>query len=75
MPNGRNVWVSPRSNGWAVKREGAKRAIEVKTTQAEAWNMARHIAKERGGEAFLKGRDNKIRERNTYGHDPYPPKG
>lgn len=75
MPNRNNFWVSPRPNGWAVKNEGAGRAAAVKGTQAEAWKLARRLAKERRGEAFLKGRDNKIRERNTYGHDPYPPRG
>ena len=28
-----------------------------------------------GGEVFIHGRDGKIRERNTYGHDPFPPQG
>jgi hypothetical protein len=71
-----NYWTHQRQDGkWETKREGAKRASVVTDTQAEAWQRNKELGKESGGEAFLKGRDNKIRERNSYGDDPYPPKG
>ena len=71
-----NYWTHQRPDGkWETKREGAKRAAVVTDTQAEAWQRNKELAKESGGEAFLIGRDNKIRERNSYGDDPYPPKG
>ena len=71
-----NYWTQPRSDGrWESKREGANRASLVSDTQREAWAHSIQKAKANGGEAFLKGRDGLIRERNTYGKDPYPPKG
>lgn len=75
MPNSRNYWASKRSNGWAVKREGASKAASVHSTQEEAWTETRRLARGSGGEALLKGVNGKIRARNTYGKDPFPPKG
>ncbi|WP_230281596.1 DUF2188 domain-containing protein [Croceicoccus sp. Ery15] len=76
MANDKNYWTQKRPDGrWESKREGGERASKVSDTQAEAWAYSKSKAKEGGGEAFLKGRNNEIRERNTYGKDPYPPKG
>ncbi|WP_081781018.1 DUF2188 domain-containing protein [Sulfitobacter noctilucae] len=76
MSKSKNVWTSPRSDGqWAVQTEGSERAASLHATQAEAWDSARGLARSRGSEAFLQGRNGQIRERNTYGKDPYPPKG
>lgn len=76
MPNKKNYWTQQRPDGkWESKREGATRASKVTDTQSDAWAHSREKATETKGEAFLKGRDGKIRERNTYGKDPYPPKG
>jgi len=71
-----NYWTQQRPDGkWESKREGADRASIVTDTQAEAWDYSKDKAGAAKGEAYLKGRDGKIRERNTYGKDPYPPKG
>ncbi|MCW3780255.1 DUF2188 domain-containing protein [Defluviimonas salinarum] len=76
MPNKDNFWTSPRDDGrWEAQREGGERASRVFDTQQEAWDYTRERARETGGEAFLQGRNGRIRERNTYGDDPYPPKG
>lgn len=76
MADDNNYWAQKREDGkWEAKREGASRASKVTDTQAEAWAYSKEKAKETGSEAFLKGRDGKIRERNTYGKDPHPPKG
>ena len=71
-----SYWVSKTPDGdWRVKREGADRASSVHGTQAEAWDRARDLARDAHGEAFLKNREGEIRERNTFGHDPFPPRG
>ena len=77
MGNKSNFWTQQRSDGkWESKREGAERASKVTVTQAEAWDYSKNHAHKEGGEAFLKNRKGRIRERNTYGdNDPYPPKG
>lgn len=70
-----NYWTSPRDGQWAVSRQGAERASSLHETQAEAWQEARRLARGSGGEALLQGEDGKIRARNTYGKDPFPPRG
>lgn len=75
MTNEKSYWTSKRADGWAVKKEGATKASSLHSTQGEAWTETRRLARGSGGEAFLKGEDGRIRARNTYGKDPYPPKG
>lgn len=75
MSSSKNYWTTKHPDGWAVKREGADRASSVHSTQAEAWSETRRLAKGTGGEAILQGEDGKIREKNSYGVDHFPPKG
>ena len=76
MGTDKGYWASPRKvGGWSVKRSGASRASSVHNTQAEAWKETRRLARGEGSEAFLMGKDGKIRARNTYGNDPNPPRG
>ena len=76
MPNENNYWTQQRPDGrWGSMHEGARRASRITDTQAEAWEYSKQKAEEVKGEAFLRGRDGKIRERNSYGKDPCPPKG
>lgn len=67
--------VVPRGGKWAVRKAGSERASGVYQTQDEAINRAREIAKNQGTELYVHGRDGRIRDRSSYGKDPYPPKG
>lgn len=67
--------VVPRSGNWAVRGAGNKRDTSVHETQQEAFEAAREIARNQRSEVFLHNRQGQIRERNTYGDDPHPPKG
>lgn len=71
----KNQHVVTHKDGWAVKSEGAHRATKVVPTQGEAIEIAKGIAQNNNSELFIHGRDGLIRERNTYGRDPYPPEG
>lgn len=71
----KGVHVTPRGGKWAVRSSGASRASRVVDTQREARNIAKEQAQRNGVELYVHGRDGRIRERNTYGKDPYPPKG
>lgn len=76
MPNPKNYWCSEHTDGWwYVQQEGAAGYISKHQTQAPAWEETKRLARASKGEAFLKGKDGKIRERNSYGDDPYPPRG
>jgi hypothetical protein len=67
--------VVPSSSGWSVKKAGAARATSNHETQAEAIAAAVEIARNQKTELYIHGRDGRIRERNSYGNDPKPPKG
>ena len=72
----KDYWTSKRSDGkWVVKKDGSSKASSLHVTQENAWREARRLARGEGSEAFLKGKDGKIRTRNSYGNDSYPPKG
>lgn len=67
--------VVPRDGKWSVRKAGAERATRTFETQREAISEARKIAKNQGTELYIHGRDGRIRERDSYGKDPFPPKG
>lgn len=71
----KNQHVVPKDGGWAVRGEGNSRASSTHPTQKGAIDAARDQARKQGSEMIIHGRDGKIRERNTYGKDPHPPKG
>lgn len=47
----------------------------VVSTQKEAIEIATKIAKNQGSELTIQGKDGRIRDKRSYGNDPYPPKG
>jgi len=71
----KNQHVVPHDAGWAVRGAGNSRLTSIHPTQAEAINSAKEIAQHQSSEMFIHGRNGQIRERNTYGDDPFPPKG
>jgi len=71
----RNQHVVPRDNGWAVRGAGSKRASSVHRTQREAIDAGRKIARNQGSELLIHGRDGRIRDRDSHGKDPFPPRG
>ena len=71
----KNQHAVPHPQGWAVKGAGNQKASSVHSTQREAIGAAREIAHNQGSELLIHGVNGRIRERNTYGNDPYPPKG
>jgi len=73
--SGKGQHVVPRDGQWAVRRTGSDRVTRVYQTQVEAIRAAREIARNQRAELYIHGRDGLIRERESYGRDPYPPKG
>jgi Uncharacterized protein conserved in bacteria (DUF2188) len=67
--------VAPSTGGWSVRRAGALRASGVFKTQDEAIKRGREIAKNQKSELFIHGRDGRIREKSSFGNDPFPSKG
>ncbi|MGN6196284.1 MAG: DUF2188 domain-containing protein [Ginsengibacter sp.] len=72
---GKNQHVTPHSNGgWQVKGAGNERATTVTKTQKQAIDAAISIAKNQKSEVVIHGSGGKIRDRDSYGNDPFPPK-
>ncbi len=67
--------VVPNGGRWSVRKAGASRASGTFATQREAIERAKDIARTQHTELYIHGRDGRIRERTSYGSDPYPPKG
>ncbi|WP_081477250.1 DUF2188 domain-containing protein [Thermus sp. CCB_US3_UF1] len=72
--NRKYLHVVRRGEGWAVEREGAKRASKIFRTQEEAKAYAREVAEREKGEVIVHDQKGRIRERDSYGSDPHPPK-
>lgn len=67
--------VVPRQNGgWAVKTAGTSRAGKVFENKVDAVKYARNSAKKTNGELYVHGKDGTIKERRSYGNDPFPPR-
>ena len=71
----KDVHVVPRGNGWAVEKNGSTRASKVTETQREAISAGKKIAEREKSELVIHGENGRIREKNSYGNDPSPPKG
>ena len=72
----KNQHVAPHPNGgWQVKGEGNSRATVRTATQKEAIGVARSIARNQGSELVIHRSDGRIRDKDSHGRDPFPPKG
>ena len=72
----KNQHVTPhKDGGWQVKGAGNSRATARTETQSQAIKIARDIAINNGSEVVIHGENGRIREKNSYGNDPFPPKG
>jgi len=69
-----NQHVVPYGSQWAVKGAGNTRATSVKDTQAAAIAVAREIAINKKVEVVIHRSDGTIRDKDSYGKDPVPPK-
>lgn len=71
-----NQHVTPHSQGtWQVIGAGNKRATVITNTQKEAVAIARNIAKNQQAELVIHGKNGRIRAKDSYGNDSFPPKG
>lgn len=69
-----NQHVVPNNGQWQVKRQGAEKATKNFETKKQAIDYARSIAIKQQSELVIHGRDGRIRDKDSYGNDPCPPK-
>ena len=68
--------VVKQEDGWAVRGEGNSRyTAKGMKTQEEARKRAEQIARNKGSDVIIHRPNGQIRDRNSYGNDPFPPKG
>lgn len=73
MPS--NLHVVQNGKMWEVKAEKVSLPISRHYNQSNAIEQATSVAREKHVEVLIHGRDGRIRERNSFGNDPFPPRG
>jgi hypothetical protein len=72
----KNQHITPHPNGgWQVKGAGNSRATVRTSTQKQAIDVGRSIAKNQHSELVIHRPNGRIRDKDSYGNDPFPPKG
>lgn len=66
--------VPDPNGGWSVKREGASRASKHFDKKQDAITYARNISKNRRAEFVIHRQDGTIHSKDSYEHDPNPPR-
>ena len=69
------VHTVPHGEGWANRREGSARVAKVFARKADAQAAGRQTAARERTEHLIHNKDGSVASRNSYGNDPYPPKG
>ena len=73
---GKNQHITPHpKGGWQVKGANNSRATVRTETKAEAIAIGKEIARNQRSEMVIHGRNGQIQDKNSYGNDPFPPKG
>ena len=72
---GKKQHVVPHNGKWAIRGEGNSRVTRTYETQRQAQSAARSIAKREKSEVVIHRPNGQIRDRDSYGNDPFPPKG
>jgi len=71
---GKNQHVVPHNGKWAVRGDGNERVTKITNTQTEAIKTAREIAIKQQSEVVIHRPNGQIRDKDSYGNDPCPPK-
>jgi hypothetical protein len=66
--------VVPHQGLWAVRGEGNLRVTSIHPTQFSAYQVARKIAINKRAEVLIHRPNGRIRDKDSFGNDPYPPK-
>lgn len=70
----KNFHSVPKNNGWAVKKEGITKPISIHHTQVASEDKARLLAKKAEVEAVYHNKRGEIKDKDSFGNDPNPPK-
>lgn len=71
---GKSQHVVPVGTNWGVRGENNSKLTSMHSTQTDAIRAAREIAINQHSEVVIHRKDGTIRDKDSYGNDPYPPK-
>ena len=74
MSKKRDIHVVPHNDRWATRKEGAERVGSTADTQRQAIERAREQARRENVEVVIHRPDGSIRDSDSYGNDPAPPR-
>jgi uncharacterized protein YdaT len=74
MSKKRDIHVVPHNDRWATRKEGAERVGTTADTQRQAIERARGQARREKVEVVIHRRDGTIRDSDSFGGDPNPPR-
>lgn len=69
-----NQHIVPNGNIWQVKRENSSHATKNFSRQSDAIDYGREIARNQHGELIIHDCKGRIRDKDSYGNDPFPPR-
>lgn len=72
---GKNQFVSPHGDQWAVKGSGNSKATKLFDKKQDALDFGKQIAKNQHSELIGQKKNGQINLKNSYGKDPNPPRG
>lgn len=73
---GKNQHVTPHpAGGWQVIGANNDRATRRTDTQSQAIDIARQISGNQQSELVIHRPNGQIRDKDSHGRDPFPPKG
>lgn len=70
----KNQHVVPNQGRWGVRGAGNEKMTSVHKTQGQAINAARKIAINNSAEVVIHRQNGQIRDKDSYGNDPCPPR-
>lgn len=70
----KNQHVVPHGDQWAVRGEGNGKVTKIVSTQGEGITVATEIAKNQRSEVVIHRPNGQIRDKDSYGNDPMPPR-
>jgi len=70
----KSVHVVPSGTAWAVKTEGTTKPVSNHRTQRTASDAGRRVAKQNESELIIHRPNGQIRDKDSFGNAPCPPK-
>lgn len=67
--------ISPSKDGWVVKKVQSSGASHVFSNKEDAVRFGTKIARNQKADLIIHGQDGRIKERNSYNGDSFPPRG